>query len=256
MPNRAYGWKRGLPSRQFPKLELAERPALPAKATVEMNLLPAIWDQGATGSCTGHGTARALMFARAKQGLPFLDLSRLFPYYNARVAEGTQGQDSGAVIADVIAASQRLGDCPYIDLPTEVSLVTVPPTQTAIAAAIQHKALTATRVWGADSAGLAYHVKHCISQLGLPVVFGFTVYQSFESDAVAKSGIVPMPGQNEQVLGGHCVVAVGYNDETQMVECDNSWGDGWGIGGTFQMPYAYIFDSDMADDFHAVEVAG
>ncbi len=61
-----------------------------------------------------------------------------------------------------------------------------------------------------------------------------------------------MPGRNEQVLGGHCIVGVAYDDAAQLVTCDNSWGTRWGQAGRFQIPYGYIFDPDMADDFHAV----
>jgi len=194
------------------------------------------------------------MFARAKQGLPLIDFSRLFPYWNARVAEGTQASDSGAVIADVFAASQTLGDCPYSDLPTDPSLVTVAPSTQAVSDAIQHKTIQATRIWGSTGEGLEYHFKHCIDVLGLPPVYGITVYESFESDAVASSGIVPMPAAGEQVLGGHCIVGVAYDDTAQMVTCDNSWGTSWGQSGRFQIPYSYIFDPDMADDFHAVQL--
>lgn len=120
-----YGWRRGLPSRRFPQLKLASYPVLsPSKDLSVTGFLPPIWDQGQTSSCTGHGVTRAIAFARAKQGLPYVDLSRLFPYWNARVAEGDPGSDEGAAIGDVIAASQKYGDCPYNDYPTDTALVT------------------------------------------------------------------------------------------------------------------------------------
>jgi len=90
----------------------------------------------------------------------------------------------------------------------------------------------------------------------LPVIFGFCVYSSFEGDQVAQTGVMPMPAPNEQVLGGHCVVAVGYDDMKQMVTVRNSWGTGWGQSGYFEMPYAFIFDPDYTSDFHAIEVEG
>lgn len=234
-------------------MALPSYPALaPNFSLMGTGFLPAVWDQLTTGSCTGHGVTAAKMYARAKQGLPFVDLSRLFPYWNARVAEGSQDSDSGAVIADVVAATQALGDCPYTDLPTDANLVTVAPSAEAFSDALAHKALSATRVWGSAGPGLEYHTKHCISVLGLPVVYGITVYESFESDEVAKSGIVPIPGPSEQVLGGHCIVAVGYDDAAQLVLSRNSWGTDWGQAGYFQIPYGYIFNPDYSDDFHAI----
>ena len=259
MPQRHfYGWRPPLPRKfhRYPALKLVTFPPLsPAKDLITTGFLPPIWDQGQTSSCTGHGTTRGLMFARAKAGLPALDLSRLFPYYNARVAEGQADQDAGAEVGEVIVAVQQAGDCLYADLPTDPGLVTQPPSSTAIAHALAHKALTATRVLGATPASMSYHLRHCIDVLGLPVVFGFTVYESFESDEVAKSGIVPMPQGGESVLGGHCVVATGYDDATKLVTCDNSWNTTWGIQGRFKLPYAFIFDSDYASDFHAIQLA-
>jgi C1A family cysteine protease len=248
-----YGWIRGLPSRKFPRIALPSYPQLSVKKSlIETGFLPPIWDQGDTSSCTGHGTTRAIAFARAKQGLPYIDFSRLFPYWNARAIEGATSTDGGAVIADAITAAEQFGDCPYTDLPTDVSLVTVAPSAQAFTDAVKHKALAATRIWGANSVGLAYHTKHYIDVLGLPAVLGITVYESFESDQVANTGAVPMPGPNEEVAGGHCVAAVAYDDTTQLVTCDNSWGPSWGMAGRFTIPYSYIFDPDMADDFHGI----
>ena len=83
----------------------------------------------------------------------------------------------------------------------------------------------------------AGQMKACLSA-GYPFVFGFTVYKSFEGDAVAKSGMVPMPGASETEVGGHAVMAVGYNDSVQRFLVRNSWGSGWGVGGYFTIPYA------------------
>ena len=250
---RIYGWKPGLPTREIPRLELTSYPVLAATASLmTTGFLPPVWDQLTTGSCTGHGCTAAKMYARAKQVLPFLDLSRLFPYWNGRVIEGSQTSDSGAVIADVISALLSMGDCPYADLPTDPSLIITAPSSQAFSDALAHKALAATRVWGSSGAGLEYHTKHCISVLGLPVVYGITVYESFESDAVTKTGIVPIPKPDEDILGGHCVLAVAYNDSTRMVHSRNSWGPDWGQAGYFDIPYDYIFNPDYSSDFHAI----
>ena len=62
----------------------------------------------------------------------------------------------------------------------------------------------------------------------------------FESQQVAQTGVVPMPAASEQVLGGHAVVAVGYDDSQQRFIVRNSWGTTWGQQGYFTMPYAYL----------------
>ena len=68
---------------------------------------------------------------------------------------------------------------------------------------------------------------------GFPVVIGFTVYDSFESDEVAKTGVMPMPAPAEHVLGGHAVLVVGYDDASQRFRVRNSWGTSWGQKGYF-----------------------
>ena len=73
-------------------------------------------------------------------------------------------------------------------------------------------------------------LKGCLAS-GYPFVFGFTVYESFESPQVAKTGIVPMPGPTEKVVGGHAVVCVGYDDTKQQFIVRNSWGDELGNSG-------------------------
>ena len=63
-----------------------------------------------------------------------------------------------------------------------------------------------------------------------------------------------MPATNEQVLGGHAVMAVGYDDNSQRFMVRNSWGPGWGLGGYFTLPYAYLTDANLVDDFWTVRM--
>jgi len=89
---------------------------------------------------------------------------------------------------------------------------------------------------------------------GYPFVFGFTVYESFESDMVARTGHAPMPASGEHVLGGHAVCAVGYNIKRRWFICRNSWGTSWGMRGYFTIPFAYLTDSDLCADFWTIRV--
>lgn len=95
-------------------------------------------------------------------------------------------------------------------------------------------------------------VKACLAS-GSPFLFGFSVYESFESDQVAQTGIVPMPGGNEALLGGHAVVACGYDDARQVFYARNSWGALWGDEGYMYIPYAYLLDRNLAADFWMIK---
>src|SRR5260370_679441 len=98
-------------------------------------------------------------------------------------------------------------------------------------------------------------MKGCLAS-GYPFVFGFTVYQSFETRTVAKSGHAPMPMWGERPIGGHAVMAVGYDDSNQWFIVRNSWGKGWGLNGYFTMPYAYLIQQGLSSDFWTIRLIG
>jgi C1A family cysteine protease len=89
---------------------------------------------------------------------------------------------------------------------------------------------------------------------GYPFVLGFTVYTAFESAQVAQTGVLNMPASSEKVLGGHAVMAVGYDDTAQRFIIRNSWGAGWGMKGYFTMPYAYLLSQNLSSDFWTIRV--
>jgi C1A family cysteine protease len=94
-------------------------------------------------------------------------------------------------------------------------------------------------------------MKTCLAS-GFPIVVGIAVYSSFESGTVAKTGVVPMPKSNEECLGGHAVVCVGYDDKAQTWIMRNSWGLGWGNKGYFTLPYLYLLDSSLCSDLWCI----
>jgi C1A family cysteine protease len=96
-------------------------------------------------------------------------------------------------------------------------------------------------------------LKGCLAS-GYPFVFGFTVYEGFESAQVARTGHASLPKSGEQVVGGHAVVGVGYDDTKQWLIVRNSWGARWGMKGYFTLPYAYVTDDNLANDFWTIRV--
>lgn len=202
----------------------------------------AVEDQGQLGSCTGNAIVGALECMGSK---PTVDLSRLFVYYNERVTEGTVNEDAGAIIRDGIKSIAALGVCPEKAWPYNVLKFTKKPTATAYKKALPRKITSYQRLQTLAD------MRHCLAS-GKPFVFGFSVFESFESDAVAATGLMPMPSKLDKNLGGHAVCAVGYDQTKQLVKVRNSWGTGWGDKGYFYMPFAYITNSNLADDFWSV----
>ncbi len=215
---------------------------------------PAVYDQGQIGSCTANAIGAALEFDRMKQGLPDFMPSRLFIYYNERAMEHTTGSDSGAQIRDGVKSVGKQGDCPETEWPYDPSpaqdnkLLTKRPTPQCYKDAKKYTAVQYQRI----DQSLA-QMKGCLAA-GSPIIIGFTVYESFESSAVAQTGDAPMPGPGEQVLGGHAVLVVGYDDATSRFRLRNSWGTGWGKKGYFTLPYTYLTDSNLSSDFWTFNV--
>ena len=246
-----FGWVPDLPDARD-HLYAAPAPvlrALPKSVDLKPHFKAKPYDQGQLGSCTGNAIAGAIQFDREKQKLsPDFVPSRLFIYYNERVIEGTVGVDSGAQIRDGIKSVAHDGVCPEKVWPYDIAEFAKKPPAKAYAEAVKDKAVSYSRL-----VPNLNQLKGCLAS-GYPFVFGFTVYESFESEEVAKTGQVPMPGSSEKVLGGHAVLAMGYDDTHRRFLVRNSWGTQWGEAGHFTMPYAYLTDSNLADDFWTVRL--
>jgi len=247
---RGYGWVPDLPDHrdQLYAAPVAAMAKLASKADLRKQC-PPVYDQGQLGSCTGNAIAAAHEFDQMKQNpTGAFQPSRLFIYYNERQMEGTVDSDSGAQIRDGIKSVGQQGVCPESEWPYDISQFRTKPSASAFQDAAKYKAILYQRV----ARSLA-QMKGCLAS-GFPWVFGFTVYESFESPEVARTGMVPMPGTGENTVGGHAVMAVGYEDSQDRFIVRNSWGTGWGLKGYFLMPYAYLLDENLSDDFWTIRL--
>ena len=220
---------------------------LPAKVDLRAGCSP-IENQRTLGSCTAQALVGALESLEKKDGVPFVDLSRLFVYYNERVIEGTVNDDSGAFLRDGIKSLAKQGVCPEQSWPYAVSDFAKKSAASCYETARRHRIKSYHRINSLDE------MRSCLAE-GYPFVFGFTVYASFESDAVAKSGVLNLPGKNEKVEGGHAVVAVGYNDSQKRFLIRNSWDTDWGMEGYYTMPYGYLADRNLSGDFWTIRAS-
>ena len=243
MKERLFQYKRDLPDpRDYlykNKFQVLKTPP----ATVDLRpYCPTIEDQGNLGSCTGNAIVGALEILQNRSSSTFKDMSRLFVYYNERLIEGTINEDSGAYLRDGIKSVANYGVCTETSWPYNISKYAVKPTDSCYTEALNYKILEYYRLTTLTE------MKSCLTN-GRPFVFGFTVYSSFVSSKVAKTGIVPMPLKKEQILGGHAVVAVGYESNNRRFIVRNSWGSSWGIKGYFYMPFDYLLNPNLASDF-------
>ncbi len=209
---------------------------------------PDVYDQGHLGSCTANAIAGAMEFEQMKQKEKYFMPSRLFIYYNERAMEHTTASDSGAQIRDGIKSVGKQGDCPEKLWPYDIARFSQQPPASCYKNATKHKAVLYQRV-----SRIANQMKGCLAS-GYPFVFGFSVYDSFMSPDVAKTGHAKLPGPKDKLEGGHAVMAVGYDDENQFFIVRNSWGTGWGMKGYFTLPYAYLAEENLSDDFWTIRI--
>ena len=250
---RVYGWHPGLPDPHAP-LYAAESETLQNLPTSvdqrQTKKMPAIDDQKNLGACTGFALIAVLQIDELNQQQPPIadpfHPSPLFVYYNERKIQHTIPVDSGSTISIGIRSISTTGYCPESLWPYNPSLFAQQPPLECYQSAKVHKALKSQRITS------MIQMKAFLAS-GLPVAFGFTVYQSFESQAVASTGIVPMPQAGEAILGGHAVACIGYDDSKQWFIVRNSWSASWGDQGHFYLPYGYVLGG-YASDFWVVQV--
>ena len=219
--------------------------------------MPPIFDQGRLGSCTANAAAAAFEYDAMLDADFTGPLSRLWIYYNERKLEGVLGEgDTGARGSDAFKVASDVGIPAESYWPYDIRTFEGPPPKRALEVEHTYR----LRKLYATPPLLKHSFKQIFSNRQT-IAFGFVVFESFDSSDVAKSGIAPMPKEDEQIVGGHEVLAVGYlKSEPEYVLVRNSWGSrqttgkSWGLDGTgyFLMPWKMILDPTLCGDWTTI----
>lgn len=200
-------------------------------------------------NCTANATACAFQWDAILDGKLDGPLSRLWIYYGERKIEGTLGQgDTGAEGHDAYTVASTLGIPPESAWPYDISTFQGPIPALATKDETYYKLTKPVHAVPQTETA----IKQVLSNRQI-VTFGFTVYESFESQAVAETGIVPMPAKGEKILGGHEIAVVGYlAAHPQHALVRNSWGVGWGLKGYALFPWAYLASRSLSSDLRTI----
>ena len=248
------GWKPERVDHRDRLLSLAPATQLPRMVDLSPRC-PPVEDQGPIGSCTAHAGTSAMEFVGGlgPEREAFLNLSRLFLYAETRLLEGTPlDNDAGATIRGTVKALAKHGCPPEALWPYLTTKFSVLPPRSVAEAATQHRAL---EYFACPSIN---EVKASLAA-GFPVLYGFSVPEHMMSERVTVTGRIDVPGPKEPIVGGHAVLAVGYNDDTGELKFMNSWGAGWGSHGFGYMPFEYFYVTEtgaLADDAWTIRAAG
>lgn len=244
----ALGWNAQLPDfRDYSFHPTIANPADLPLVVQHRDGFPEVYNQFALGSCVLNALAGCVMFDQGKQGLPLVMPSRLFLYWNTREGEGSVPIDSGCEIRDAIKVLNTQGACPETDWPYVISEFTIQPPATAYTDGLMHRSILYQAVEQDEM-----HITSALAS-GYPIIAGITLYASFESEDVARTGIVPMPQPTENLLGGHGVVCCGIDRTARTTTWRNSWGADWGDGGYFTLPLDYMLNPNLCSDLWIVE---
>jgi C1A family cysteine protease len=227
------------------------RPKLqPIRETVDLRpWASTIEDQQELGSCTGQAVAGAYELLLNKEYPDrFVDLSRLFVYYNARLIEGNVNEDQGAYVKDAIKATAEYGVCSEAIWPYRINQFNLVPTIASYEDAKKRKIKNYRKLTEFNDILDALNSN-------MPVVSAIQVYTSFDYLSRRNNYILETPSDSDNILGGHAVTLVGYDIPRQLVLIRNSFGPDWGVQGYFWATFDYVrnyfmdswtFDIDLA----------
>lgn len=233
-------------------------PKLPTAADLRPWCSP-IENQLNLGSCTANAGVALVEYYERRAFGKHIDASRLFLYKATRNLLKWNG-DTGAFLRSTMEAMVLFGVPPEEYWRYVVADFDKEPSAFCYAFAQSYQTLNYYRLDppGTTSTALLSQIKTNLTA-GLPLMFGFTVYNSI-SQANA-TGKIPYPTAGEKIVGGHAVAAVGFDDgikirnntpgaaeTTGALLIRNSWGMGWGTGGYGWLPYAYV-TSHLAVDW-------
>jgi len=207
--------------------------------------MPPVYDQGSIGSCVAQSVGAICDFEHG-QDKPYTP-STLFLYYVTRSLEGTVDVDCGATIRSGIKAANEFGVAKNRSWPYLEEKFRDTPPKPVFVEAQEYQALEYKRLRHSTDA-----FKQCLAGENL-IAFGIAVYDGLYS-ITPQNPVLPMPNTKQQLLGGHAVVMVGYDDLRQHFIVRNSWGKEWGEKGYFYIPYKFMADAQLAMDFWSISL--
>jgi C1A family cysteine protease len=190
-------------------------------------------DQRHLGSCAGQATVGAyeLMLNKLYPD-KFVDLSRLFVYFNARLLEGFTAEDNGAFIRDAVKSLFKFGVCTELTWPYLVEKFAAVPDSQCYQEARKRMISQYYRLKDLDEILNGLNSDR-------PVVAGMQVFDSFLELDNPGVYILPTPKESENILGDHAITLVGYDISKKQIIARNSFGETWGEKGYFYIPFEY-----------------
>lgn len=218
--------------------------------SVDLSNNSPVKNQGSVGSCTAFAGCAMNEFVCIKNNISPVDFSEKFLYYTTRVnvMKWPSNEDTGATVRDTLKAMNKYGICNEMSFPylredeKECSFGDIPPPSSY---------LEAKNYLSTNYANIPLEVSNQTKVLenmkfllnsGYPFMAGFYAFENIFNDI---NGTIPEPQGN--IIGGHAVLFVGYDDEKSLLKFKNSWGNDWGNNGYGYLPYSFVLNKYLFD---------
>ena len=195
--------------------------------------------------CTAFAGTDWFACLEVQAGKPWVQYSERAQYYAERALEGDGTADNGAQSWTIVKVLEQFGPMPLADDPyTPGDLNTPPPA---------HDWLKNLRLVPQQAASIPPIQNSYIPAMKdalahrHPLLVAIVCFAEIEEPAIQQTGMLTMPANPSQSLGGHQIVACGYDDQKRFPDGNvggvllrNSWGPHFALQGYFWISYAYL----------------
>ena len=211
-----------------------------------------VYDQLSLNACSANATANFLQLSD-KGNILKSSISRLYLYFTTRWLDKKNMlpvEDQGATLKSVFTALSTYHYIDEVKYPYEIEKVnSIPPSKVFEEAITVNKCpFVSYRQITQTKCSLKYSLYMC----QLPILCGIQVYSNF-TRLTKEDDILTLPSPQDELLGGHAVVIIGFDDETDTFEILNSHGSDFGNEGYFRIKSEYILNPELGFEFYTVQ---
>lgn len=225
-----------------------EKIELPSKFSLR-DKVKQVYDQLNLSSCSANAAANFLFLSDKVD----CNISRLYMYFTTRYLDNNHKMpldDHGATLRNVFNALTMYHYIDEVKYPYIVEKVNEVPSPEIFKEAIMIN--KSPIVSYRQILPSKYAIKYVLAHLKKPILFGIMVYSNFFKLSKENDILYP-PSADDEILGGHAIVASGFSEETETFEILNSHGPNFADDGFFRLSYSYALNPDLAFEFYCVE---